>query len=138
MTIGALALVRNLRNIEQAGVKPELVREAMGRVRASDVWPWQALAAAREAPAYTHDLDALALRSAGTMPRIPGETCLLVDVSGSMSRYSRTFLHFLHALAGADRRVHAFLFGTRLTDVTRALRRRDPRRYMPMPAARTA
>ena len=50
----------------------------------------------------------------------------LVDVSGSMSRYSRAFLHFLHALAVADRRMHAFLFGTRLTDVTRALRRRDP------------
>ena len=50
----------------------------------------------------------------------------LIDVSGSMSRYSRMFLHFLHALIGAERGVHAFLFGTRLTPVTRRLRRRDP------------
>jgi uncharacterized protein with von Willebrand factor type A (vWA) domain len=50
----------------------------------------------------------------------------IVDISGSMSRYSRMFLHFLHALAGAERRTQCFLFGTRLTAVTRALRERDP------------
>lgn len=50
----------------------------------------------------------------------------LIDISGSMSRYSRMFLLFLHALAGAQRSTHAFLFGTRLTGVTRALRHRDP------------
>ena len=50
----------------------------------------------------------------------------LVDVSGSMSRYSRMFLHFLHALASAERSVQAFLFGTRLTPITRRLRQRDP------------
>lgn len=82
--LGALALVRNLRNMEQAGVDPALVRDAMGKVRASDVWPWQLLAAAREAPAYTHDLDALMLRSCGALPRLPGKTGVLVDVSGSM------------------------------------------------------
>lgn len=82
--LGALALVRNLRNMEQVGVEPALVREALSKTRASDVWPWQALAAAREAPAYTHDLDALMIRSAGAMPRIPGKTGILVDVSGSM------------------------------------------------------
>jgi len=49
----------------------------------------------------------------------------LVDISGSMSEYSRLFLHFLHAL-GRRRRVSTFLFGTRLTNVTRALSRRDP------------
>jgi hypothetical protein len=55
---------------------------------------------------------------------------VLVDISGSMSRYSRMFLHFLHALAGsrdaADYRIHAFVFGTRLTNVTRQIRHRDP------------
>jgi len=50
----------------------------------------------------------------------------LIDVSGSMSRYSRMFLLFLHALAGADRATRVFLFGTRLTGVTRMLRHRDP------------
>jgi uncharacterized protein with von Willebrand factor type A (vWA) domain len=60
----------------------------------------------------------------------PEPLVALVDISGSMSRYSRMFLHFLHALTAGrdadDRRVHAFLFGTRLTHVTRQLAARDP------------
>ena len=51
---------------------------------------------------------------------------VLADISGSMSQYSRVFLHFAHALAEDRRRVHVFLFGTRLTNVTRQLRIKDP------------
>jgi len=55
---------------------------------------------------------------------------VIVDISGSMSRYSRMFLHFIHALENgaqaAGLRVSAFVFGTRLTHVTRQLRARDP------------
>src|SRR5262249_21077920 len=50
----------------------------------------------------------------------------LLDISGSMSQYTRLFLHFLHAVTDARKRVHTFLFGTRLTNVTRALRHKDP------------
>lgn len=50
----------------------------------------------------------------------------LVDISGSMAEYSRIFLHFLHAITEQRRRVHSFVFGTRLTNVTRMLRARDP------------
>ena len=50
---------------------------------------------------------------------------VLCDISGSMSRYSRMLLHFLHALTNDRDRVHTFLFGTRLTNVTRHLRHRD-------------
>lgn len=50
----------------------------------------------------------------------------LVDISGSMAEYSRIFLHFLHALTEKRRRVHSFVFGTRLTNVTRMLKARDP------------
>ncbi len=49
----------------------------------------------------------------------------LCDISGSMSEYTRLFLHFLHALSDT-RSVATFLFGTRLTNVTRAMRARDP------------
>lgn len=55
----------------------------------------------------------------------PPPIVALVDISGSMSEYTRLFLHFLHAV-GETRRVSAFLFGTRLTNVTRAMRARDP------------
>lgn len=50
----------------------------------------------------------------------------LLDISGSMSQYTRLFLHFLHAVTDARKRVTTFLFGTRLTNVTRAIRQRDP------------
>jgi len=49
----------------------------------------------------------------------------LADVSGSMSRYTRMFLHFVHAMARDCDRVSVFTFGTRLTNVTRQLRHRD-------------
>ncbi len=54
----------------------------------------------------------------------------LCDISGSMESYSRILLHFFHALANAGERVHTFLFGTRLTNVTRLLRGRDVDRAM--------
>ncbi len=50
----------------------------------------------------------------------------LLDISGSMSQYTRLFLHFLHAITDARKRVTTFLFGTRLTNVSRAIRQRDP------------
>ena len=50
---------------------------------------------------------------------------VLCDISGSMSRYSRMILHFMHAITNDRDRVHTFLFGTRLTNVTRYLRYKD-------------
>jgi uncharacterized protein with von Willebrand factor type A (vWA) domain len=50
---------------------------------------------------------------------------VLCDVSGSMSRYSRMFLHFLHAITSDRDRVTSFVFGTRLTNITRHLKHRD-------------
>lgn len=50
---------------------------------------------------------------------------ILCDISGSMSRYSRMLLLFMHSLTNDRDRVHSFLFGTRLTNVTRHLRNRD-------------
>ncbi len=69
--------------------------------------------------------DFIDLRFIGPKTKPPPLVALL-DISGSMSQYSRIFLHFLHALTDARRRVSTFLFGTRLTNVTRALRERDP------------
>lgn len=55
---------------------------------------------------------------------------ILADISGSMSQYTRIFLHFLHAMTEKRRRVHTFLFGTRLTNVTRQMRNKDPDQAM--------
>jgi uncharacterized protein with von Willebrand factor type A (vWA) domain len=72
------------------------------------------------------------LRTAGAIPlklkspkyRHP-PLVILCDISGSMSRYSRMALHFVHAITNDRDRVHTFLFGTRLTNITRDLRHRD-------------
>src|SRR5437763_13091855 len=73
-----------------------------------------------------------ALRSGGLIElkrrsprRRPPPLVVLCDISGSMSRYSRIFLHFMHALTNDRDRVHTFVFGTRLTNITRYLRHRD-------------
>ncbi len=74
------------------------------------------------------------LRSGGELVdlhrRGPGERrpplVALLDISGSMADYSRLVLQFLHALTAQRRRVSTFLFGTRLTNVSRALAHRDP------------
>ena len=72
------------------------------------------------------DVERLMLRA--RRPKRPN-LVVLCDISGSMSAYSRMLLHFLHAAANARgagwAAVHAFTFGTRLTNVTRQLRQRD-------------
>ncbi len=57
--------------------------------------------------------------------RRPPPLVILCDISGSMSRYSRVFLHFMHAVTNDRDRVYTFLFGTRLTNITRYLRQKD-------------
>jgi hypothetical protein len=78
-----------------------------------------------------------ALRKGGEMNKLAFKTprprypnlVVLCDISGSMSQYSRVILHFLHAVANARgagwAQVHAFTFGTRLTNITRHLATRD-------------
>jgi uncharacterized protein with von Willebrand factor type A (vWA) domain len=81
----------------------------------------------RDSARHGGDFAGLPRRTRRTRPE---PLVVLVDISGSMSRYSRAFLHFLHAIVGgpdaADRRVQAFVFGTRLSHVTRQLAARDP------------
>lgn len=55
----------------------------------------------------------------------PPPLVVLCDISGSMDRYARMLLFFLHAITNDRDRVHTLLFGTRLTNITRHLRRRD-------------
>lgn len=60
----------------------------------------------------------------------PPVLVLICDISGSMSRYSRMFLHFAHALTMSRRPVHSFVFGTRLTNISHRLRDRDVERAL--------
>ena len=69
--------------------------------------------------------DIIDIRKLGRIEK-PAPIVALLDISGSMSEYTRLFLHFLHAITDARKRVSVFLFGTRLTNVSRSLRERDP------------
>ncbi len=78
--------------------------------------------------------DVIALRFRERRRR-PPPLVVLCDISGSMERYSRMLLHFLHAIANDRDRVQTFLFGTRLTNITRQLRDKDVDRALAKVAA---
>lgn len=84
--LGYLALLRNLRNMMQAGVDDALVREAIlaRKGGAERVLPFRYVAAARAAPVYERELDQALVASIAELPPLSGPTVVLVDVSGSM------------------------------------------------------
>lgn len=83
--LGYLALLRNLRNMSEAGVEPQLVRQAIiDRKGAQRVLPFRYVAAARAAPRYERELDKALLMSIDETAPFDGETIILVDVSASM------------------------------------------------------
>ena len=71
-----------------------------------------------------HGTELLELSTRGRVTRAR-PMVVLCDISGSMDRYSRMLLHFMHVVSQGFQRVESFLFGTRLTRVTRYLRQRD-------------
>lgn len=83
--LGYLALLRNLRNMVEAGVDRKLVMDAIAaRKGAQKVLPFRYTAAARHAPAFEPVLDAALQEAILELPKLPGTTVVLVDVSGSM------------------------------------------------------
>lgn len=84
--LGYLALLRNLRNMAEAGVDEGLVRRAILARRGADmVLPFRFIAAARACPRFEPELDQALIASIGEMPVLPGKTFVLVDISGSMA-----------------------------------------------------
>jgi 60 kDa SS-A/Ro ribonucleoprotein len=84
--LGALALLRNLRNMQEAGVREELVLAELAAMKTDRVLPFRFLAAARKAPQWEEVLEFAMYRSlSGRAGSLTGHTILLVDVSGSMN-----------------------------------------------------
>lgn len=82
--LGALAFLRNLRNMVQAGVSESLIREYAKVVNLNAVLPFRYLAAARIVPQFEDMLEAMMFRSLAGAKKLGGKTLLLVDVSPSM------------------------------------------------------
>jgi len=83
--LGALALLRNLRNMRDVGVDEALVLAAFGSMNTKRVLPFRFLAAARYAPQWEEALEKAMLKSVAETEKLPGKTAVLVDVSGSMT-----------------------------------------------------
>ena len=85
--LGYFALIRNLRNMERAGVDPQLVRDAIlaRKGGAEKLLPFRYIAAARHAKQFEPQLDAAMQAALSELPKLPGTTIVLVDNSGSMS-----------------------------------------------------
>lgn len=82
--LGALAFLRNLRNMVQSGVDTGLIRSYARKVDVSRVLPFRYVAAACVVPQFEDMLEEMMLRSLESHEKIPGKTVLLIDVSGSM------------------------------------------------------
>jgi len=82
--LGALALLRNLRNMKDAGVGEELVVSALDAMKTERVLPFRFLAAARYAPQWEAELERSMFRAVASTEKLAGHTVILVDVSGSM------------------------------------------------------
>lgn len=82
--LGALAFLRNLRNMLGAGIAESTIRAYATTLNVEKVLPFRYLAAARIVPQFEDMLESMMLRSLSTQEKLPGKTVLLVDVSGSM------------------------------------------------------
>lgn len=124
--LGALALLRNLRNMEQAKVPHTAIREALAKADVRRVLPFRFIAAARFAPYMEPDLEACLFRALSESPKMAGETIVLVDVSGSMdaplsAKSDMTRMDAACGLAMVAREVcgsvRTFTFSTQLSEV---------------------
>lgn len=82
--LGALALLRNLRNMQEAKVEDSVIREALSTMKTERVLPFRFITAARYAPTLEPQLETAMFRCLEGQPKLPGKTFLVVDTSGSM------------------------------------------------------
>lgn len=82
--LGALALLKNLRNMADAKVDPSAIRQSLASCNPDRVLPFRFVSAAKYAPMYEPELEALMFKCLAERPKLAGRTVLLIDGSGSM------------------------------------------------------
>ena len=124
--LGAMALLRNLRGMLEAGVSEDAIRAALAMMNAERVLPFRFIAAAKYAPRLEDALEQAMFRCLAEQPKLPGKTALLIDHSGSMqqpvsSKSEITRFDAAAALAMILRetaeRCRVFTFSDRLVEV---------------------
>lgn len=101
--LGATAFLKNLRNMQEAGVQESLIRANFSKVKTEKILPFSFVTAARYAPRWNDELNTLMLRCLKENEKLQGKTCIVVDVSGSMlsSLSAKSELNRLTAAASA-------------------------------------
>lgn len=82
--LGALAFLRNLRNMVQSGISEDTIKEYSRKVNVEKVLPFRYIAAAKIVPQFTSMLEEMMIRSLSTAEKLKGKTLLVIDTSGSM------------------------------------------------------
>ena len=82
--LGGLAFIRNLRNMIQAGIDKKTISTYSQKVNVDKILPYQFIAAANANPSLEDVIEPLMLKALNGMPKLPGKTVLLIDISGSM------------------------------------------------------
>jgi 60 kDa SS-A/Ro ribonucleoprotein len=82
--LGSLAMLRNLRNMQQSGVSDVVIRNGLASMRTDRLLPFNFLTAVKHAPRFVPELEAAMFRYLTDMPKLSGKTVVIVDVSGSM------------------------------------------------------
>lgn len=82
--LGGLALLRNLRNMNEGGVSKDLIRSAITEMRTDKILPFRFLSAAKHAPEYEAELEIAMFSCLKNTEKLDGRTAIVIDVSGSM------------------------------------------------------
>lgn len=100
--LGGLALLRNLRNMQEAKVPDSLIRYAITTMKTDRILPFRFIAAARYGMQFEPELEQAMFRSISGSPKLKGTTLLLVDVSGSMDQplSAKSDMHRIDAACG--------------------------------------
>lgn len=128
--LGAMALLRNLRNMEQAGINSNLIKSSLGQMKTDRILPFRFISAARNAPKYEAEIEQAMLGSLSTHEKLSGKTIILVDISVSMhSKVSgKSDISRLDAACGVAMllreicesvEVHSFSYETKLVPARR-------------------
>lgn len=128
--LGALALLRNLRNMLSVNVDPDVIRDALAKADVRRVFPFRFIAAARYAPMLEPNLEAALFRSIAGTTGLLGNTIVLVDVSGSMDApvSAKSDMKRFDAAAGVAMLARELCVGCRVFTFSSGLVEIGPRR----------
>lgn len=124
--LGALAFLRNLRNMMEAGTDHHFIRKGFEQVRSQMLLPLNFLTARENAPEFEREIETLMAKTYASLPKLPGYTVFVVDVSGSMgsgisgkSRFSRQQVASAMAILAVNQCEKIDVFATAGSDARR-------------------